>query len=119
MELYHKEQFYDVQDVVIPDTQVKRSRTEENEQVVKWMQQTGRIPLTYMRERDGIHVECSKIFESKIKHVLKLGEAIGNDGRKYKFENPDNLFPIGSDICVRAIPEGKESGDAYGLDFFV
>lgn len=118
MELYHKEQFYDVQDVTIPDTEVRRSRTEENEQVVKWMKQSGRIPITYMRENDGIHVEVSKIFEAKIKDVLKRGEAIGNDGRKYTIENPDNLFPVGSDICVRACAEGGKS-DVYGLDFFV
>ena len=118
MELYHKDKFYDVQDVVIPGTEEKRSRTEENEQVVKWMKESGRIPLTYLRERDGIHVEISKTVEAKIKDVLQRGTAIGADGRKFTIENSDNLFPIGSDICVRATPEGGTS-DAYALDFFV
>jgi len=118
MELYHKDQFYDVQDVVIPGTKERRSRTEENEQVINWMKETGRIPITYMRERDGVHVEVSKIFEAKVKDVLQRGTAIGADGRKFTIENPDNLFPIGSDICVRATPEGGTS-DAYSLDFFV
>lgn len=118
MELFHKDKFCDVKDVIIPDTKVKRSRTEENEQVVNWMKQTGRIPITYMREKNGIHVECSRIFEAKIKDVLKRGEAIGADGRKFTIENSENLFPVGSDICVRATPEEGRS-DVYSLDFFV
>lgn len=43
MELFHKEQFCDARDVKIPGTEVRRSRTEENEQVVK------------MDERDRAH----------------------------------------------------------------
>lgn len=118
MELYHKDKFYDVQDVVIPGTEERRGCTEENEQVVKWMKESGRIPLTYQRERDGIHVEISKIFEAKIKDVLQRGTAIGADGRKFTIENPDNLIHICGSVCVRATPEGGTS-DAYALDFFV
>lgn len=119
MELFHKDQFYDVQDVVVPGTKERRSRTEENEQVVNWMKETGRIPISYMRERNGIHVEVSKIFEAKIKDVLKRGEAVGGDGRKYRIDEPENLFPICSDICVRATCIESGRSDAYGLDFFV
>ena len=120
MELFHKDKFYDVQDVVVPCTKERRSRTEENEQVVNWMKETGRIPLSYMRERNGIHVECSKIFEAKIKDVFQRRTGIvGGDGRKYNIEDPDNLFPVGSDICVRATCIETGRSDVYGLDFFV
>ena len=119
MELFHKEQFSDVKDVKIPGTEIRKSRTEENEQVVNWMKETGRIPLSYMRERNGLHVECSKVFEAKIKDAFERGEAVGADGKKYKFEDTDNLFPIGSDICVRATCVETGRSDVYGLDFFV
>lgn len=119
MELFHKDKFYDAEDILVPGTETRRSRTEENEQVVNWVKESGRIPISYMRESDGIHVECSKIFEAKIKDVLQRRTGIiGGDGRRYTIENPDNLFPVGSDICVRATAEGGRS-DVYGLDFFV
>lgn len=119
MELYHKNKFSDATDKLIPKTEVRKSRTEENRQVVEWMKKTGRIPLSFMRERDGIHVECSRLFESRIKYALEKGEAIGADGRRYTFEDKENLFPIGGEICVRAKADGDKSSDAYGLDFFV
>ena len=120
MELFHKEQFSDARDVKVPGTEVRRSRTEENEQVVNWMKETGRIPISYMRERDGIHVECSKIFEAKIKDVLqRRTDIVGGDGRKYNIEDPENLFPMGSDICVRATCVETGRSDVYSLDFFV
>ena len=120
MELFHKEQFSDARDVKVPGTEVRRSRTEENEQVVNWMKETGRIPISYMRERNGIHVECSKIFEAKIKDVLqRRTDIVGGDGRKYNIEDPENLFPVGSDICVRATCVETGRSDVYSLDFFV
>ena len=119
MELYHKDQFRDAKDILIRGTKERVSRTQQNEQLTAWMKKTKRIPISYMRENNGIHVECSEIFEAKIKDVLQRGEAVGNDGRKYRLKDTDNLFPIGSDICVMAAVEGSEHYEAYGLDFFV
>lgn len=119
MELYHKDRFSDAADELIPNTKIRKSRTEEEGQVIAWMKKNSRIPLSFMREIDGIHVECSRLFESKIKYALERGEAIGADGRKYTFEDKENLFPVGGDICVRAKAEGDKYSDAYGLDFFV
>lgn len=118
-DMRHKEEFYDSEDIVIPGTEVKRSRTEENEQVVAWMKETGHYPIVYIRLDDGVHVEVSDIYDQKVRDVLKRGEAVGGDGRKYKFENPENIFPIGDSICVRATCIETNRGDAYGLDFFV
>lgn len=119
MELYHKEKFNDVFVKIVPNTRIRRSRTEENNILVEWMKETGRIPLSYLREISGIHVELSNLFEARIKDALNRGYAIGADGRKYIFVEPNNLFPIGSDICVRAKAEGDKYSDAYSLDFFV
>lgn len=115
----HKEEFYDSKDIVIPGTEVKRSRTEENEQVVAWIKETGHYPIVYLRLDDGVHVEVSDIYDQKVRDVLERGEAVGGDGRKYKIENPDNIFPIGDSICVRATCIETGRGDVYGLDFFV
>ena len=118
-DMRHKEEFYDSEDIVIPGTEVKRSRTEENEQVVAWMKETGHYPIVYIRLDDGVHVEVSDIYDQKVRDVLERGEAVGGDGRKYKIENPENIFPIGSSICVRATCIETGRGDVYGLDFFV
>lgn len=118
-DMRHKEEFYDSEDIVIPGTEVKRSRTEENEQVVAWMKETGHYPIVYIRLDDGVHVEVSDIYDQKVRDILERGEAVGGDGRKYKIENSDNIFPIGDSICVRATCIETGRGDAYGLDFFV
>jgi len=118
-DMRHKYKFYDSEEIVIPGTEVKRSRTEENEQVVAWMKETGHYPIVYIRLDDGVHVEVSDIYDLKVRDVLKRGEAVGGDGRKYKIENPDNIFPIGSSICVRATCIETGRGDVYGLDFLV
>ena len=118
-DMRHKEEFYDSEDIVIPGTEVKRSRTEENEQVVAWMKETGHYPVVYIRLDDGVHVEVSDIYDQKVRDVLERGEAVGGDGRKYKIENPDNIFPIDDSICVRATCIETGHGDVYGLDFFV
>ena len=118
-DMRHKEEFYDSEDIVIPGTEVKRSRTEENEQVAAWIKETDHYPIVYIRLDDGVHVEVSDIYDQKVRDVLERGEAVGGYGRKYKIENPDNIFPIGSSICVRATCIETGRGDAYGLDFFV
>lgn len=118
-DMRHKEEFYDSEDIVIPGTEVRRSRTEENEQVVAWMKETGHYPIMYLRLDDGVHVEVSDIYDQKVRDVLERGEAVGGDGRKYKIENPENIFPIGDSICVRATCIETGRGDVYGLDFFV
>jgi hypothetical protein len=118
-DMRHKYKFYDSEDVVVPGTEVKRSRTEENEQVMAWMKETGHYPIVYIRLDDGVHVEVSDIYDLKVRDVLERGEAVGGDGRKYKIENPENIFPIGSSICVRATCIETGRGDVYGLDFFV
>lgn len=118
-DMRHKEEFYDSEDIVIPGTEVKRSRTEENEHVVAWMKETGHYPIVYLRLDDGVHVEVSDIYDQKVRDVLERGEAVGGDGRKYKIENPENIFPIGDSIYVRATCIETGRGDAYGLDFFV
>ena len=118
-DMRHKEEFYDSEDIIIPGTEVKRSRTDENEQVVAWMKETGHYPIVYIRLDDGVHVEVSDIYDQKVRDVLERGEAVGGDGRKYKFEDPENIFPIGDSICVRATCIETGRGDVYGLDFFV
>lgn len=118
MELQFKEQFHDSRVVVIPGTRQRVSRTEQNQQLTDWMKKTKHIPLQYMWE-NGIKVELSSIFEAKIKDALQRGNAVGGDGRKYTFVEPDNLFPICSSICVMAMTEGDSHAEAYGVDFFV
>lgn len=118
-DMRHKEEFYDSEDIVIPGTEVKRSNTEQNEQIMAWMKETGHYPIVYLRLDDGVHVEVSDIYDQKVRDVLERGEAVGGDGRKYKIETPDNIFPIGSSICVRATCIETGRGDVYGLDFFV
>ena len=118
-DMRHKEEFYDSEDIVIPGTELKRSNTEQNEQIMAWMKETGHYPIVYLRLDDGVHVEVSDIYDKKVRDVLERGEAVGGDGRKYKFENPENIFPIGSSICVRATCIETGRGDVYGLDFFV
>ena len=114
----HKDEYYDSEDVVIPGTEVKRGNTEQNEQIKAWMKETGHYPIVYVRLGDGVHVEVSDIYDRKVRDVLERGEAVGMDGRKYKIENPDNIFPIGESICVRATCIETGSNDAYSLDFF-
>lgn len=118
-DMRHKEEFYDSEDIVIPGTEVKRSNTEQNEQVMAWMKETGHYPIVYIRLDDGVHVEVSDIYDQKVRDILERGEAVGGDGRKYKIENPDNIFPIGDSICVRATCIETGRGDVYGLDFLV
>jgi hypothetical protein len=118
-DMRHKYEFYDSEDIVIPGTEFKRSNTEQNEQIMAWMKETGHYPIVYLRLDDGVHVEVSDIYDQKVRDVLERGEAVGGDGRKYKIENPENIFPIGDNICVRATCIETGRGDVYGLDFFV
>lgn len=118
-DMRHKEEFYDSEDIVIPGTEVKRSNTEQNEHIMAWMKETGHYPIVYLCLDDGVHVEVSDIYDQKVRDVLERGEAVGGDGHKYKIENPDNIFPIGDSICVRATCIETGRGDVYGLDFFV
>jgi hypothetical protein len=115
----HDEEYYDSKDVVIPGTEMNCSNTEQCEKIKAWMKETSHIPIVYIRLSDGLHVEVSDIYDRKAKDVLTRDEVVGNDGRKYKLENPDNLFPIGSSICVRATCIETGRNDVYGLDFFV
>ncbi len=118
-DMRHKKEFYDSEEIIIPGTDVKRSRTEENEQVVAWMKETGHYPIVYLRLDDVVHVEVSDIYDQKVRDILERGAAVGGDGRKYKIENPDNIFPIGDSICVRATCVDTGRSDVYGLDFLV
>ena len=118
-DMRHEEEFYDSEEIVIPGTELKRSNTEQNEQIMVWMKETCHYPIVYLRLDDGVHVEVSDIYDQKVRNVLERGEAVGGDGRKYKIENPDNIFPIGSSICVRATCIETGRSDVYGLDFFV
>ena len=118
-DMRHKELFCDSVDIVIPWTEVKCSNTEQNEQIMAWMKKMGCYPIVFIRLDDGVHVEVSDIYDQKVRNVLERGEAVGGDGRKYKIENPDNIFPVGSSICVRATCIETGRSDVYGLDFFV
>ncbi len=115
----HNEKYYDSEDVVIPGTEMNCSNTEQCEKIKAWMKETNHIPIVYIRLSDGLHVEVSDIYDRKAKDVLTRDEVVGNDGRKYKLENPENIFPIGDSICVRATCIETGRGDVYGLDFFV
>lgn len=119
IELKHKDRFYDVWDDVVPGTDIRRSRTEECELLMKYVNASGHLPIYFMRLNDGIHMEQSKVFTAKVRAILADGHAVGFDGRHYTFEDPDNLFPIGSDICVRATCDETGNSDAYGLSFFI
>lgn len=118
-ELRHKDEFYDSEDVLMPGTEMNCSNTEQCEKIKAWMKETGHYPIVYVRLNDGLHVEVSDIYDSKVRDVLKRGEAVGGDGRKYKIENPDELLAIGSSICVRATCIETGRNDAYDLNFFV
>ena len=118
-DMRHKYEFYDSEEFVIPGTELKRSNTEQNEQIMAWMKETGHYTIVYLRLDDGVHVEVSDIYDQKVRDVLERGEAVGGDGRKYKIENPENIFPIGDNICVRSTCIETGRGDVYGLDFFV
>lgn len=120
-EMYrHKDKFPDSEDIVIPGTEVKRSATEQAQQIATWMVETGHYPIMYMRLDDGVHASVSNIYDRKVDLILAHGEAIGHDGRKYKIDKePIEMFPIGSSICVRATCMETGRNDAYGLDFFV
>lgn len=118
-DMRHNEVFYDSEDIVIPGTEVKRGNAEQNEQIMAWMKETGHYPIVYLRLDDGVHVEVSDIYDKKVRDILECGEAVGGDGRKYKIENPDNIFPVCDSICVRATCIETGCGDVYGLDFLV
>lgn len=119
-DMRHTDRFPDAEDIVIPDTEQRVSNTEQCEQIVAWMKDTGRMPIVYIRLDDGIHVEVSAVFDRRIKAILAEGKAIGADARRYTFEKGgSDLWPIGSDICVRAICDETGRSDMYGLGFFV
>lgn len=120
MNLYHKEQFRDVKELIIEGTEKYTGNTDDLNAIKEWSKATGHIPLYYERDyKDGIHVEVSEVYDVKIKHALSNGSAIGADGRKYTFVTPDKIYPTGGSMCTRAIPEGSDTSDVYGLDFFV
>ncbi len=118
-DIRHKDEFYDSEDVVIPGTEMNCSNTEQCEKIKAWIKETGHYPIVYVRLDDGLHVEVSDIYDRKVSDVLEREEVVGGDGRKYKIENPDDLFAIGSSICVRATCIETGRNDAYDLDFFV
>ncbi len=118
MELHHQDQYGDCEEAVIPATATRVSNTEQNEQIKAWMKEVDRIPLSYVRLEDGIHCELSDTFERKIKAILEEDSAVGNDGRKYKFEDSYNIFPVCGSICVRATCIESGRSDVYSLDFF-
>lgn len=118
-DMRHTNRFHDSIDMVIPGTEQNVSNTEQCEQIKAWMNESGHIPILYIRLDDGIHVEVSQIYDTKAKAVLSAGWGIGIDGRQYSFENRDNLSPIGCSICVRAICDDTGRSDYYGLNFFV
>lgn len=116
----HTDRFPDAEDIVIPGTEQRVSNTEQSNQIVAWMKETGHMPLVYIRLDDGVHAEVSDVFDRRIKAVLAEGKAIGADARRYTFEKGgSDLWPIGGDICVRAICDETGRSDMYGLSFFV
>jgi hypothetical protein len=55
-----------------------------------------------------VHVEVSDIYDQKVRDVLERGESVGGDGRKYKIENPENIFHtrlVEAGVCD--IPDNK------------
>lgn len=123
MELYHKEEFPDVEEIVVPIE--NRGRTEENKAIMQWVAENERIPLYFQREdMKTVHFECSKLFDAKIKLALEHREAVGKDGKVYVFtsedEFPDNLTSMGGSICIRAAVKGSGNyREWYSTDFFV
>lgn len=115
----HTDRFPDAEDIVIPGTEQRVSNTEMCEQILKWMRETGRMPIVYLRLEDGVHVEVSEVYDRRIKAVIANGKAIGADARRYTFDEGGDLWPIGSDICVRATCDETGRSDMYGLSFFV
>ena len=118
-DMRHTDRFPDAEDMVIPDTEQRVSNTEMCEQIKKWMQETGHMPIVYLRLDDGVHVEVSEVYDRRIKAVIEVGSAIGADARRYTFDEGGDLWPIGSDICVRATCDETGRSDMYGLSFFV
>lgn len=118
MELYYKRKFRDVKEFVIPNTKDRVGRTEDENSVMDWMDATGHIPLCYAREKNGIHVECSTLFEARVKNILKHGTAVGDDGRTYTFIS-EEIFASTGDICVRAKAEDERYTDVYSLTYFL
>lgn len=115
----HTDRFPDAEDIVIPCTEQRVSNTEMCEQILKWMRETGRMPIVYLRLEDGVHVEVSEVYDRRIKAVIADGKAIGADARRYTFDKDSKPWPIGSDICVRATCDETGRSDMYGLSFFV
>ena len=115
----HRDRFYDAREIVIPGTRENRGHTVMCDQIKAWMKDTGNIPIVYLRMDDGVHVEVSDIYEQKVRDILERGQAIGANGQRYRIEQPDNIFPVGSSICVRATCLATQRSDIYGLDFFV
>jgi len=116
----HTNRFPDAKEIVIPGTELRVSNTEQNEQIMAWMKETGHTPIVFIRLDDGVHVEVSDLFDRRLKAVLAEGKAIGADARHYTFENGgSDIWPIGGDICVRAICDETGRSDMYGMSFFV
>ncbi len=115
----HTDRFPDAEDIVIPGTEQRVSNTEMCEQILKWMQDTGHMPIVYVRLDDGVHVEVSDVYDRRIKAVIQEGKAIGADARRYTFDKDCKPWPIGGDICVRATCDETGRSDMYGLSFFV
>lgn len=118
-DMRHTARFPDSEDVIIPGTEQRVSNTEQCQQIMKWMQETGHMPIVYVRLDDGVHVEVSEVYDRRIKAVIKEGKAIGADARRYTFDEGGDLWPIGSDICIRATCDETGRSDMYGLSFFV
>ena len=66
-DMRHKYEFYDSEEFVIPGTELKRSNTEQNEQIMAWMKETGHYTIVYLRLDDGVHVEVSDIYDQKVR----------------------------------------------------
>jgi len=118
-DMRHTDRFPDSEDVIIPGTEQRVSNTEQCRQIMKWMQQTGHMPIVYLRLDDGVHVEVSEVYDRRIKAVIQEGKAIGADANRYTFDEGGDLWPIGGDICIRATCEETGRSDMYGLSFFV
>lgn len=119
MRLQHDDDYKDCKDIlIIARVNMKNTRQEQNNQVTEWMKKTGKIPFAYQAEKDGLHVEYSETFEQRIKEILAKGTAIGMDGKEYTFVKPDQLFPLGNEICVKAKLADEKFADSYCLSYF-
>lgn len=118
-DMRHTDRFPDSEDVIIPGTEQRVSNTEQSKQIMKWIQETGHMPIVYVRLDDGVHAEVSDVYDRRIKDVIQEGKAIGVDARRYTFDEGGDLWPIGSGICIRATCEETGRSDMYGLSFFV